>query len=362
MSDVATVRDGVMPQWARVVADGKPAVCSTSMNSRTVTRCRLPARSEPSSPVQMPAGVAWRTARPEPVRAAIRGSVRDAVLVGLVLAGSSLAVPADWRVTLIAVLSCREFATSVLLLSLLGMSFNIMTLGGIAAAVGLLIDDVIVMVEHIARRAARPPGGRRGGQRGGASRRARVPAAVDRLDLATLIVFLPLSFLTGVTGAFSKALSITMAAALTISYLITAFVVPVLAFHLVNFDRRHDPRATGWLVAATCGCWRACSRGPGCLLCASCRCWPGWLPPAPCLRALCRRSMRAALWMDYYTQPGTSLTETIARLRRSTRSSALPEVEPSPGALALGSAVIWRDLSRRLFRPLRPKHVDRPPQ
>ena len=68
--------------------------------------------------------------------------------------------------------------------------------------------------------------------------------------IATLIVFLPLSFLSGVTDAFSKALSVTMAAALVISYLMTAFVVPVLARHIVDFGRWHDPGAAGdgWLA------------------------------------------------------------------------------------------------------------------
>ena len=159
----------------------------------------------------------------------------------------------SWRMTLIAVLVVpATLATSILVLSLLGMSFNIMTLGGIAAAVGLLIDDVIVMVEHIARRAGAPAAG--GGVVGSV---AVLPAGQEFLrpltgsSLATLIVFLPLSFLSGVTGAFSQALSITMAAALAISYLMTAFVVPVLARHLVNFDRWRDPvrGGHGWLGA-----------------------------------------------------------------------------------------------------------------
>ena len=113
------------------------------------------------------------------------GSVRDAVLIGLVLAALVLMLfLRSWRVTLIAMLVVpATLAATVLVLSLLGMSFNIMTLGGIAAAVGLLIDDVIVMVEHIARRAGAPHanGGRRR-QRRGAAGRPRVPAAADRLQ------------------------------------------------------------------------------------------------------------------------------------------------------------------------------------
>ena len=112
-------------------------------------------------------------------------SVRDAVLIGLVLAGLVLLwFLRSWRVTLIAVIVVpATLAMTVLVLSLLGMSFNIMTLGGIAAVVGLLIDDVIVMVEHIARRAGRHgQGWRGGGQCRGDPGGARVHGAADRIE------------------------------------------------------------------------------------------------------------------------------------------------------------------------------------
>ena len=110
--------------------------------------------------------------------------------------------------------------STVLLLSLLGMSFNIMTLGGIAAAIGLLIDDSIVMIEHIARRAGEPGRAR--------PEEAVLPAAREFLaplfgsSLATIIIFVPLAFLSGITGAFFKFLSLTMASALVISFILTA--------------------------------------------------------------------------------------------------------------------------------------------
>ena len=95
-------------------------------------------------------------------------------------------------------------------------------------------------------------------------------------SLATLIVFLPLSFLAGVTGAFSRALSVTMGAALLISYLMTAFVVPVLARRLIDFARWHDPGAAGegWLGRRHAGAARravpaALASGCGCC----CRCF-----------------------------------------------------------------------------------------
>jgi multidrug efflux pump subunit AcrB len=251
--DVASVQDGVVPQWIRVVEDGKPAVLfnvyeQPDGNAVQVAR----AVQAKLAGFMLPAGVRmvnWYDQSELVIQSA--GSVRDAVLIGLVLAALVLILfLRSWRVTLVAILVVpATLATAVLVLSLLGMSFNIMTLGGIAAAVGLLIDDVIVMVEHIARRAGAPAAG------GVAGDAAVLPASREFLrpltgsSLATLIVFLPLSFLSGVTGAFSQALSITMAAALAISYLMAAFVVPVLARRLVDFDRWRDPGGDdGWLA------------------------------------------------------------------------------------------------------------------
>ena len=104
-----------------------------------------------------------------------------------------------------------------LLLYVLDMSFNIMTLGGMAAAVGLIIDDAIVMIEHITRRLREPAAHRQARvMRAGRVHAARSPV----LRAATLVIFIPLAFLSGVTGAFFKALSLTMAVALVISFLI----------------------------------------------------------------------------------------------------------------------------------------------
>lgn len=204
-------------------------------------------------------------------------------------------------------------AATVLVLSILGMSFNIMTLGGIAAAVGLLIDDVIVMVEHIARRAGAK--GEDGTPIGDA---AVIPAAREFMapltgsSLATLIVFVPLSFLTGVTGAFSKALSLTMATALAISWAMTAFVVPVLVRWLVDFSRWHDPGEPGKGAVA-----RLHDRGLDRL---SARPWLlaviaipllilGYVSYSNVPSGFMPKVDEGGFVMDYYTAPGTSLDE-----------------------------------------------------
>jgi multidrug efflux pump subunit AcrB len=316
--DVATVSDGQTTQWMHVSEDGKPAVLfnvyeqpdGNAVNIAAAVRAKLAA-------YPLPAGVRlvnWYDQSQLVTQSA--ASVRDAVLIGLVLAAVVLMVfLRSWRVTLIAMLVVpATLATTVLVLSLLGMSFNIMTLGGVAAAVGLLIDDVIVMVEHIARRAGAP---KREGSDAPTGRDAVLPAAREFMapltgsSLATLIVFVPLSFLTGVTGAFSKALSITMAAALVISYLLTAFIVPILARSLIDFGKWRDPGADGWLE-------RQHGRLLGRLFA---RPWILALIAVP-LAILGFIAFRAAptgfmpqvdeggFVMDYYTKPGASVIET----------------------------------------------------
>jgi multidrug efflux pump subunit AcrB len=343
--DVAKVQDGVVPQWTRVVEDGKPAVLFNVYEQPDGNAVQVAVAVQAKlTGFQLPPGVHlvnWYDQSELVTQSA--ASVRDAVLIGLVLAALVLILfLRSWRVTLIAVLVVpATLATAILVLSLLGMSFNIMTLGGIAAAVGLLIDDVIVMVEHIARRAGAPKPG--GGVIGSA---AVLPAGREFLrpltgsSLATLIVFLPLGFLSGVTGAFSQALSVTMAAALAISYFMTAFAVPVLARHLVDFDRWRDPGAAGnsWLA-----------RGHGRLLdILFGRPWlfglalvpllaVGWLAYGAVPTGFMPAVDEGGFILDYYTPAGTSLTETsreVAQIDELLR--ATPEVATFSRRLGTG--------------------------
>jgi multidrug efflux pump subunit AcrB len=160
-------------------------------------------------------------------------SVRDAILIGMVLAGLVLlAFLRSLKITAIVLIFVPAvLSATVLVLSLAGMSFNIMTLGGMAAAIGLIIDDAIVMIEQIVRRLAH------NGEDLHDSIRASVTEFLSPLagsSSATIVIFLPLAFLTGVTGAFFKALSLTMASALVISFLAAWFVIPLLADYFVT--------------------------------------------------------------------------------------------------------------------------------
>ena len=240
LGDIADVTLSHVPQWIRVTADGQDAVLMQIFQQPDGNSVQIAGdvkqRLHDYAP-QMPAGVKvanWYDQSQLVTGAA--GSVRDAVLVGIVLAGLVLFVfLRNTRVIVVAMLVVPAvLAITVLLLHVLGMSFNMMTLGGMAAAVGLIIDDVIVMLEHIMRRLR--------DMQGDVSERIAHAAweftrPLTGSSAATVVIFLPLAFLTGVTGAFFKALSLTMASALIISYLLTWMVVPLLSERLL--DRKH---------------------------------------------------------------------------------------------------------------------------
>ena len=180
-------------------------------------------------------------------------SVRDAILLGAVLAGIVLFVfLRSARLMIITGLMLPAvLAATCLLLFALGMSFNMMTLGGMAAAVGLVVDDAVVMLEHVMRRmqerAGTDPGKRPGP--------AELLAAASEMGrplygstAATIIVFLPLAFISGVTGGFFKALAVTMVAALVVSLIYARYVIPLLAATwLRDKDAHAAEKANGFM-------------------------------------------------------------------------------------------------------------------
>ena len=333
--DVARVVPGVVPQWVRVTEDGHPAVLLNVYEQPDGNAVRV-ARDvrRALAGAALPPGVRlvnWYDQSQLVTRSA--ASVRDAVLIGLVLAGLVLlGFLRSWRITLIACAAVlATLAVSIIPLSLLGLGFNIMTLGGIAAAVGLLIDDVIVMLEHIARRARSPDD--------------VLPAAREFLrpltgsSLATLIVFVPLGFLDGVTGAFAKALSITMGSALLVSYGMTAVLVPLLARGLVDFSRVSDhPGDAGWLTRLHGGSLALFSRRPALLL-------PillpllalGWIAYQRVPTGFMPKVDEGGFVLDYYTAAGTSLDETDREMAQvDAILRAMPELDTFSRRLGTG--------------------------
>ena len=233
--DVATVGAEGAPQWNRVTADGHDAVLVSVFQQRggnTVqivkNAAQVMARARAQGPADMQVSTWYDQSE---LITGSAGGLRDAIVIGVVLAALVLLVfLRDWKVTLAAVIAVpATLAATTLVLRLLGQSFNIMTLGGMAAAIGLIIDDAIVMIEHIERRLAGAA------ERGGAAVQSAAAEFLRPLfssSAATTVIFLPLAFLTGVTGAFFKVLSITMAVALLLSFLTAWWLVPVVVERL----------------------------------------------------------------------------------------------------------------------------------
>ncbi|MBV9008392.1 MAG: efflux RND transporter permease subunit [Verrucomicrobia bacterium] len=324
LDDVATVEPSIEPQWTRVTADGRDAVLfqvyqqpgGNTVQIAAGIKAKLKEIAQ-----QIPPGVKvanWYD-QSELILASA-GSTRDAIVIGVILAAVVLLVfLRNWKVTLIAALSVPAvLSATVLLLYVFKMSFNIMTLGGMAAAVGLIIDDAIVMVEHIVRRVR----AQRGGHTGGAVMKAAVeftkPLAGS--SAATVIIFAPLAFLSGVTGAFFKALSLTMASSLVISFVVAWLAVPVLAGRLLtskDAETEEHGRLTRYVHERYRALLERMLRRRSLLL------W--FILPLLVLGFLGFRNVASGFMptmdeggfiLDYVSRPGTSLAETDRLLRQ----------------------------------------------
>jgi CzcA family heavy metal efflux pump len=158
------------------------------------------------------------------VRASI-ANVRDAILIGGVLAVIILLLfLRDWRLTLIAsvTLPLAVFATFAVM-GLFGESINLMSMGGLAVAIGLVIDDAVVVVEGIHRRV------QEGHPAPVAEAITDLTAPVVSSTLTTVVVFAPLGLLSGVVGQFFRALSLTLSAAVLASLVLALTLIPLLA-------------------------------------------------------------------------------------------------------------------------------------
>ncbi len=176
-------------------------------------------------------------------------SVRDAILIGLVLAAIILVLfLRDWGSSIVAGLVIpATIAITFIALRVLNESFNLMTLGGLAAAVGLVIDDAIVVVENIVLH--RDAGQSRSEAIRSAMREIRVPLVGS--TLTPIVVFLPLISITGVTGTFFRALAITVGVALLTSLALALTWTPTLSHYFLRKPRErtasdHRRRRASW--------------------------------------------------------------------------------------------------------------------
>jgi CzcA family heavy metal efflux pump len=348
VGDVATVGPSTMPVYTAVRSDGQPAVLlniARQPTSNTVAVANGVAATMAQLQARLPPGIHVTSFydQSELVRESIL-SVRDAIVIGLVLACIILFLFLhDWRSSLVAGLVIPvTVAVTILFLWMTGQTFNLMTLGGLAAAIGLVIDDAIVVVENIAihREAGEGP-------------LAAVRKAIHEISrplffstLTPVIVFLPLVSVTQVTGSFFRALAVTMTVALLTSLLLALTFTPALSLQLARKSHAHTSSqelpshgAIATLRRKCSDLWQGLLRSHERALAWSMQRPLGLLAVCAVLIVAGYFSYRGlgsdllpamdegAFVLDYFTPAGTSLSETNRILDHTARIlRGIPEV------------------------------------
>src|SRR6202171_347672 len=249
LGDLAAIAPSTAPGYTIVTANGKPAVL---LNVKRQPKSNtLDVANEVHTQIEqlrasLPPGVHLEPFYDQStiVHDSI-SSVRDAVLLGLVLSSIILVLfLRDWGSSLVAGLVIpATLLITFIVLKVTGQSFNLMTLGGLAAAVGLVIDDAIVVLENIVLH--RDAGQNRSQAVQSALRELTVPLIGS--TITPIVVFLPLISTTGVTRSFFRALAVTMTVSLLASLFLALSWTPALSQYLV---RRKD---TGEAVSTSQG-------------------------------------------------------------------------------------------------------------
>ncbi len=245
LNDVATVADGSIPQTNIVRQDGRRGVLVTILKSGNASTLSV---------VQGILGLLPRiksTLPPELkitpigdqsifVRASISGVIREAIIAAMLTGLMILLFLGSWRSTVIIAISIPlSILSSVIILGLLGQTINIMTLGGLALAVGILVDDATVTIENIERYLEEGHGLHDGILEGAAQ--IAVPALVSTLCIC--IVFLPMFFLSGVSRYLFVPLAEAVVFAMLASYILSRTLVPTMAMYLLKAHDAHEEKS-----------------------------------------------------------------------------------------------------------------------
>jgi CzcA family heavy metal efflux pump len=248
VADVATVTTSVADRTIRTTAHGREAVLVNILRQPTGSTVEI-GRSvtELVRHLGLPGDVTFESFYDQSnfISDSI-ASTRDSIVIGIILAMAVLVLfLRSWRIVLvIAIIAPTTVAVTFLVLGLLGLSINIMTLGGVAAAIGLVIDDVIVVLEGIfAQFESGADDGNNTAGKGtihnavsSAAERSlqRIIRPIIGSTASTLVIHIPLAFLGGLTGAFFASLSITMVVALILSFFFSISLAPLIATGVIR--------------------------------------------------------------------------------------------------------------------------------
>jgi CzcA family heavy metal efflux pump len=242
MRDVAHIRDGFAPQTNIVRQDGNRGALMAIYKNGTASTLQIVAGVK---------GIVDQAAQSLPpelkishlfdqslfVRASINGVVREALIAAALTACMILLFLGDWRPTIVISISIPlSIFVSIILLGAIGETINIMTLGGLALAVGILVDDATVEIENIERNLAMGKEMRQAILDG--AQQIAVPAFVSTLSIC--IVFVPMFFLSGVAKFLFVPLAEAVSFAMLASYLLSRTLIPTLVMYIM---RGHEHRA-----------------------------------------------------------------------------------------------------------------------
>ncbi len=350
--DLGDVVPAVAPVYTVVSADGKPALL-LSVNrqpySNTVEVAGEVRAEMAAIGTSLPSSVVVRPFYDQSniVQASI-SSVRDAIVIGLFLAGLIIWLfLRDWGTAVMTGLVVPvTMVVTFIAMKLLGQSFNLMTMGGLAAAVGLVIDDKIVVVENIVLH--RDSG--QGPLQATASALRELTVPLIGSTLTPIVVFLPLITITGVTGTFFTALAIAMSVSLLSSLVLALVWTSNLGSRLIRRHQHgvHEPEPTSGVFARLVETYERVIRqslhhpfalGVFCLVLVA----AAYLSYRALGTDLLPAFDEGGFVLDYVTPPGSSLPETnrvMAHIEQILHS--MPEVESTSRrtGLQLGLAAV----------------------
>jgi CzcA family heavy metal efflux pump len=341
IKEIATVDRGHEPAFSRVTADGQEAVLLNIFSQPDASTIEIAERVEEqlhNSRREFPADMTLRLFYDQSllVRASLQG-VWESIAFGLLLSAAILYLfLKNWSSTLVAtaVIPVAVLFT-ILAMKLFGLSFNVMTLGGIAAAIGLVIDDAIVVVEAIYTKLAT-----------GLSRVDAVQVTVGEIlspllgsTLTPVVVFIPLAFLDGITGVFFRALALTMTVALLASLALALTLTPSMASWLMRsppqrpLPELQQAEESGFLLRLVIRLYEICvvqalrHRWFTLALCGLVLVFT-WLLYSKLDSNFLPAIDEGGFVIDYIAPPGTSLTELNRQmLQAEGMLKAVPEVE-----------------------------------
>jgi multidrug efflux pump subunit AcrB len=241
LHDVAEVSDGSIPQTNIVRQDGHRGVLVTVLKSGTASTLSVVAGIKellPKIAQTLPPELVMKPIGDQSlfVRGSVNGVIREAVIAAVLTGLMILLFLGSWRSTaIIAVSIPLSILSSVIVLGLIGQTINIMTLGGLALAVGILVDDATVTIENIERYLEEGNGLHDAILEGAAQ--IAVPALVSTLCIC--IVFLPMFFLSGTARYLFVPLAEAVVFAMLASYILSRTLVPTLAMYLLKAHDHH---------------------------------------------------------------------------------------------------------------------------